>query len=122
MRQTYDRILDQVKGRYGEMETSDQQLGDMLRYYKMEPFEVGAKGDFEEMVDNKENVRHGIYNTDHGPPGTHWFAVYDGYVYDPLGDDQSRTPEQPRQDEDCGQRCVAYLVMCKRLKRGAIKM
>lgn len=104
------------------METSDSQLREMLSYYKLTPFEVGNKTDFEEMVDNKENIRHCIYNTDHGPPGTHWFAVYDGYVYDPLGDDQSRTPEQPREDEDCGQRCVAYLLMCKKLKRGAIGM
>lgn len=104
------------------METSDQQLRDMLKHYKLTPYEVGSKTDFEQMVDNKENIRHCIYNTDHTPPGTHWFAVYDGYVYDPLGDDQSRTPEQPREDEDCGQRCVAYLLMCKKLKRGAIRM
>lgn len=122
MRQAYDRVLDEVKGRYGDAQTSDEELRRMLHHYKITPSEVGSKSDFESMVDNKENVPYAIYNTDHTPPGTHWFAVCEGYVYDPLGDDQSRTPEQPREDEDCGQRCVAYLLMCKRLKRGAIRM
>ena len=122
MHQAYDKVLDQVKGRYGEMETSDSQLRDMLRHYKLTPFEVGTKGLFEQNADNGTTPKYAIYNTDHTPPGTHWFCTYDGYVYDPLGDDQSRTPEQPKEDEDCGQRCVAYLLMCKKLKRGAILM
>ena len=102
------------------METSDAQLREMLNHYKLTPNEVGNKTDFMESADNNHGPSYAIYNTDHGPPGTHWFAVYDGYVYDPLGDDQSGTAEQPKEDEDCGQRCVAYLLMCKQLKRGAV--
>lgn len=122
IKQIYDRILDGVQGRYGNQVTSDQELREMMNHYKLTPGEVGSKGDFESMVDNKENVLYGIYNTDHHPPGTHWFCVYDGYVYDPLGDDQSKTPEQPKEDDDCGQRCIAYLIMCKKLGKGAILM
>jgi len=121
VRSTYDRILDQVRGRYGDQITSDADLRSMLEYYKISPYVVGSKTDFNTLADKPKPIAHGIFNTDPAPPGTHWFAVYDGYVYDPLGDDQSRTQEQPDEADDCGQRCVAYLLMCKRLKRGAIK-
>lgn len=104
------------------METSDQELRNMMAHYKLTPGEVGNKTDFENMVDNNENIKYGIYNTDHTPPGTHWFCVYDGFVYDPLGDDMSRSAEQPKQDQDCGQRCIAYLLMCKQMGKGAILM
>ena len=73
------------------------------------------------MADSGSKVKYGIYNTDEAPPGTHWFAVYDGYVYDPFGDDQSKSAEQKDSEDNCGQRCVAYLRMCKRMKKGAIK-
>lgn len=122
MRQVYDRILDQVIGRYGNQQTSDSQLRSMLDHYRLTPYEVGSKTTFLERTDpDGDDIRYGIYNTDHTPPGTHWFCTYDGYVYDPLGDDDSRTQEQPDDTDDCGQRCIAYLLMCKRLKRGSIR-
>jgi len=118
VRSQYERILDQVLGRYGENTTSTGELEEMLRYYRLTPCEVGSKTDFERSADGDQNARppFGIYNTDRAPPGTHWFAVYEGYVYDPLGDDASRTPEQATEEDNCGQRCVAYLILCKKLK------
>ena len=114
MRKVYDKLFDEVVGRFGDNETSDVELRRMLQYYKLTPYEVGNKREFIEMVDEGPKVKYGIYNTDETPPGTHWFCVYDGYVYDPFGDDRSKTSEQEDHEENCGQRCVAYLRMCKR--------
>lgn len=51
------------------------------------------------------------------PPGEHWVAYYKGYKYDPLGKDSSKSAEQNKVEENCGQRCVAYLDMCKKRNR-----
>lgn len=50
------------------------------------------------------------------PPGKHWVAYYKGVKYDPLGEDRSGDAEQNDVETNCGQRCIAYLLMCK--KRG----
>lgn len=105
-----------MRREFGKEETSTSQLRNMLDHYGMDDFVVGARGDYDEHHEKGEDApRGGIYNTDHGPPGTHWFCVFDQYVYDPLGDDKSGTQEQPTEATDCGQRCVAYLLLCRGL-------
>jgi len=51
------------------------------------------------------------------PPGQHWVAYYKGYKYDPLGKDSSQSAEQNDVETNCGQRCLAYLDMCKKANR-----
>ncbi len=47
------------------------------------------------------------------PPGEHWVAYYKGVKYDPLGKDRSGDAEQDDTETNCGQRCVAYLLLCR---------
>lgn len=109
---------------YGREQTSDQQLREMMDRYGLRPNKVGSKADFERDAQGRfrGGAKYAIYNTDPAPPGTHWFAVHEGYVYDPLGDDRSKTQEQPDSSDDCGQRCVAYHILCKRRKNGSIEL
>lgn len=108
---------------YGDDTTSDQELRDMMRRYGLSGGKVGSKADFERDAARRfQGIKYAIYNTDPAPPGTHWFAVHEGYVYDPLGDDKSRTAEQPQSSDDCGQRCVAYHILCKRRRNGSIEL
>ena len=51
------------------------------------------------------------------PPGQHWVCYYKGYRYDPLGKDSSQSAEQNDVETNCGQRCIAYLTMCKKKNR-----
>tara|TARA_Y100000114_G_scaffold99370_1_gene92546 strand:- start:1656 stop:1991 length:336 start_codon:yes stop_codon:yes gene_type:complete len=105
-----------VRREFGRDETSTPQLENMLQHYGVKDFTVGTRTDYDHHHDQGDEApRAGIFNTDHGPPGTHWFCVYDQYVYDPLGDDHSGTQEQPEEATDCGQRCVAYIVLCEKL-------
>lgn len=105
-----------MRKEFGRDETSTTQLTNMLQHYGIESFAVGNRTDYDEHHDQGESApRCGIFNTDPGPPGTHWFCVFDQYVYDPLGDDKSGTPEQPKEATDCGQRCVAYIILCTKL-------
>lgn len=109
-------MLSSVRKEFGKGETSTSQLENMLEHYGVEDYEVGTRTDYDEHHQmGKGAPRCGIYNTDAGPPGTHWFCVFDQYVYDPLGDDKSGTAEQPKEGTDCGQRCVAYILLCKEL-------
>jgi hypothetical protein len=48
------------------------------------------------------------------PPGQHWVAYYKGIKYDPLGKDRSGSAEQNDVETNCGQRCLGYLLLCKK--------
>ena len=99
--------------------TSNTELEKLLDQFGM--LDDGEVGTYTEFAGNSESgdwPTYGIYNTMRGPPGQHWFCCYRGKKYDPLGEDGSRTQEQPDESNNCGQRCVAYLLMCKRAKVG----
>jgi hypothetical protein len=96
----------------------------MAKYYNLGHMVVGTRGLLDAQPAAGETasqtqpegrvLRQAILNTAYEPPGVHWFAVKNGYVYDPLGNDASRSAEQPVDTTDCGQRCIAYLLLCKR--------
>lgn len=94
--------------------TNNTELLNLLRKYDLEPCEVEPYTKYEENMLSGDFPTYGIYNTMRTPPGEHWFCCYKGRKYDPLGKDGSRSQEQPDDTDDCGQRCVAYLLMCKR--------
>ena len=57
-----------------------------------------------------------IVNLDkHDMPGSHWVAMADSMVYDSFGRDvglgttTERDIEQEKIEDDCGQRCIAFL-------------
>lgn len=123
----YRELLRRIHSRYGtgKMDkTSNVELKKMMDGQGLVPNEVGTILDYEANSENGEwkGPPFAIYNTDDGPPGIHWFAVHEGYVYDPFGDDKSKSQEQPYSDKDCGQRCVAYLLLCKRHGNKSIMM
>ena len=112
----YYSILDRVeKAAKHNKQTSDAELRKLLDQYGM--LDEGEVGSFKVYENNSLSGKwpvYGIYNTMRAPPGQHWFCCYKGKKYDPLGKDGSRTQEQPDKSDNCGQRCVAYLLMCKR--------
>lgn len=122
----YTKILNDVRQRMGTEITSSDILERYMRKYGLTPCEVGTLLDYKDRIEllkgdgNTAIAKYGIYNTMEGPPGQHWYCCYGSYKYDPLGDDTSNTQEQPNNTNDCGQRCIAYLIMCKR-NHGPIK-
>ena len=117
----YYKILDRVIRDFKHHgTTSDQELRKALARYNLEPGQVGTFSDYEACLETNQFPPYAIYNTMRGPPGEHWFCCYKGVKYDPLGKDKSRSAEQPDESENCGQRCIAYLIMCKRadVKKG----
>ena len=122
----YNRMLSKVRRLFGHVNsTSQSELEQMLKKLNLQPAEVGTKALYEKREDNLKGLgswrsgssappKYGIYNTMYKPPGEHWFCCFDDYMYDPLGKDASKTQEQPYNTDDCGQRCIAYLLLCKR--------
>lgn len=111
----YHRILDNViREMGGEQATTNSELEHYLQRFGLTPCEVGTLGNYEKRTRTVNPPKYGIYNTMYEAPGQHWFCCYGNYKYDPLGDDASDTQEQPSGDDDCGQRCIAYLLMCKK--------
>lgn len=105
--------------------TSLQDLENALKKLNLQPGEVGTITDYQARMNEIKGgganvVKYGIYNTMEGPPGQHWFCCYEDYKYDPLGDDSSDTQEQPTKADDCGQRCLAYLLLCK-INKGPVR-
>ena len=135
VRRKYDRLLKHVTAKFGNQETSDDELRQMAKHYKLGNIEIGSRkilmeqkgpemegeGEGGKPKDKGRIIKQAILNTSFHPPGVHWHAVKDGYVYDPLGDDLSGSAEQPKSDDDCGQRCIAYLLLCKQLG-GSVRM
>lgn len=121
----YNRTLSKVHRLFGHRnETSSVELQQMLKRLGLTPSEVGPKDMMERRKETqkkkgkwrgtgKNAPKYGIYNTAYKPPGEHWVCCYDDYTYDPLGDDASGSQEQPDDTDDCGQRCVAYLLLCR---------
>lgn len=123
----YNQMREKVKNNaINHMQsTSLSDLENAMRKLGLQPGEVGTISDYHRRLQIQGQgsgsfAKYGIYNTMDGPPGQHWFCCYGTYKYDPLGDDSSDTQEQPTGDDDCGQRCLAYLLLCK-AKGGAIK-
>lgn len=117
----YNKILYQVCSKMGRKITSSSELEQALVKFGLSPCEVGPLSMYENRKNGGKAPKYGIYNTMYEAPGQHWFCCYENYKYDPLGDDQSDTQEQPDNTDDCGQRCIAYLLMCKK-NGGAIRM
>jgi hypothetical protein len=117
----YNSILNAIVASMGSQDTDSSELQRRLEYLNLKPCQVGTRIDYDArrrlINDGKMVPLFGIYNTMDGPPGQHWFCCYGSYKYDPLGDDSSDTQEQPDSATDCGQRCIAYLVMCNKYKR-----
>lgn len=114
----YTKILQRVRSIMGVQDTSSAQLESAMRRFGLVPSEVGALGKYKARMEKLRGQgsapKYGIYNTMEGPPGQHWFCCYGDYKYDPLGNDRSNTQEQPDNTDDCGQRCIAYLLMCRK--------
>lgn len=110
----------------GKGSTSDSELRNGLKKFGLSPAQVGPLSLYQKRVARLKAAgrrgvpKYGIYNTMDTAPGAHWFCTYDTYKYDPLGDDTSNTQDQPSNTNDCGQRCIAYLLMCKQ-HGGAIR-
>lgn len=111
----YNAILKRVHFDMGHADsTSNTELEAMLDHYGLRPYEVGPSGLMHART--AESPKYAIYNTAAAPPGEHWICFYGDYMYDPLGEDSSGSQEQPDEADDCGQRCVAYLLLCKRTR------
>ena len=121
----YNRALAKVHRLFGhKKQTSLVELEHMLQRLGLTPSEVGPKDMLEKRQElrkkkkqwrgaGKDTPKYGIYNTAYKPPGKHWLCCYEDYMYDPLGKDASGTQEQPDEADDCGQRCIAYFLLCK---------
>lgn len=109
-----------IKGGINEEDegTSDVELRRCMKNLGLEPHFVGIRKDFDRMQDDIRpgKTPFGIFNTASTGGGVHWFACYDGVVYDPFGDDRSKTQEQPYSEDTCGERCIAWLLMCNLMK------
>jgi len=114
----YNRFLEEVKKafKHGNITSNTELEKHMDQYGMLDDGEVGTYTDYEDKTLSGQWPTYAIYNTMRGPPGQHWFCCYKGRKYDPLGMDGSGTQEQPDGMDDCGQRCIAYLLMCKRTK------
>lgn len=97
--------------------TSNFELEDGLKKLRLQPFFVGTVCDIKSMKKQGRVPTYAIANISCEPPGKHWVAYYKGTRYDPLGDDRSKSQEQPDEDKDCGQRCIAYLLLCRHYTR-----
>jgi len=105
--------LERVRSDCGHSErTSLPDLEKALEYYNLYPAEVGVAEDH--IYRDIFSPKYGVYNTMNGPPGEHWIACYNNYTYDSFGRDASQDAEQEESEDDCGQRCIAWLMLCKR--------
>ena len=116
--QEYDQYFRRAKRVVGHGKTtSNLELEKALDYLRLRPFKVCTECDVKTMKDQGTLPPYVIANIMCGPPGQHWVAYYKGYKYDPLGKDSSKSAEQNNVETNCGQRCVAYLEMCKKKNR-----
>lgn len=105
--QEYNRHFQTAKKvvGHGTTTTSDE-LEKGMRKLGLRPMAVGT------VCDPKDKT-YMIVNESCELPGTHWVAYYKGARYDPLGKDRSKSAEQKDSETNCGQRCLAYLLMCR---------
>jgi hypothetical protein len=113
--QDYEAYFKRAKRVVGHGKTtSNIELEKALDYLALRPNKVCTECDVAKMKDSGTLPPFVIANTMCKPPGQHWVAYYKGYKYDPLGKDSSKSAEQNDVETNCGQRCVAYLEMCKK--------
>lgn len=116
--QEYDQFFKRAKRVVGHgRTTSNVELEKALDKLGIRPSKVCTECDVKTMKSQGTLPTYVISNTMCGPPGQHWIAYYKGYKYDPLGKDSSKTAEQNKIETNCGQRCIAYLEMCKKKNR-----
>lgn len=94
--------------------TTNHELEKAMNKMGIRPNFVGTVCDVDKMKANGTLPRYVIANIMCKPPGQHWIAYYKGYKYDSLGKDKSNSAEQNDVETNCGQRCIAYLEMCKK--------
>lgn len=97
--------------------TTNVELEKAMNYLGLRPNTVCTECDVADMKSKGTLPTFVIANIMCKPPGQHWVAYYKGYKYDPLGKDSSKSAEQNDVETNCGQRCVAYLDMCKKKNR-----
>lgn len=103
----FNRHLETAKKVVGHgTTTNNHELEKGLRKLGLTPMAVGT-------VCDPKKATYMIANESCKPPGTHWVAYYKGARYDPLGKDKSGSAEQNNSETNCGQRCIAYLLMCR---------
>lgn len=106
----FDKYFKIAKKAVGHAHTSTNvELERAMKKLKLVPSKVGTKCD-------PKDATYMIGNESCSPPGTHWVAYYKGVRYDPLGKDRSKTAEQADAETNCGQRCIAYLLLCRAKK------
>lgn len=111
----YNNHLRRAKKVVGHGTTTDNiELGAAMKKLGLNPGKVCTECDVREMKEGGALPPYVIANIMCEPPGKHWVAYYKGYKYDPLGKDSSKSAEQNDEETNCGQRCLAYLAMCKK--------
>ena len=114
----YDSHLSKAKRAVGHGKTTNNvELKKAMQYLGLTPCEVGTECDVASLKSKGTLPKYMIANISCEPPGKHWVAYFRGYKYDPLGKDASNTAEQNDVETNCGQRCIAYLMMCKKKNR-----
>lgn len=114
----YNKLLERTTEIMGHNSTtSNFALEDALKKLRLQPFFVGTICELRALKKQGRLPMYSIANISCEPPGKHWVAYYRGTRYDPLGDDRSGSQEQPTKDKDCGQRCIAYLLLCRHYTR-----
>lgn len=135
---TYISILKILRKRYGNKATTDTQLTRIGKKYFNNVY-IGTYPWDTYPLSNLPEYGFAIINTDDSKKGgTHWVAIHNYknkmYVYDSFGRitknilkkfnkritgkglkiiDSRRDPEQQGYQEDCGLRCIAWLLIIK---------
>ena len=118
----------------GDAETSQEQLNKMTKALMGKFFQGCYARGKEPAIDRKH--RHAvIVNTDDGPPGEHWIAIYrepghQDLVYDSFGRGTmsfkgkatDKDAEQHKSEHWCGQACLAFALTARLLGQKAKKV
>jgi len=112
---SYNSYLKEIELVLGTQVTNSRQLEAMcIRFFPKHFQGVYARDKF-----LPQKGKYAIVNLDKtGQPGTHWVAVADGLLYDSFGRLNTLQQNLPTTEEDieqgylqenCGQRCIAWL-------------
>ena len=116
---TYGMYLRIVEHMMGHSSTSsEQELRDAGKALFASKFDDVYAFDefFYQTMYTQKTPKYCIINTDiRAEGGEHWFAWADGHIYDSFGrealGDTSGDAEQNIQEKNCGQRCLAWLLV-----------
>ena len=112
--QAYRPHLTAAKRAVGHARTtSNIELEDAMKRLGLSPGVVTHECEVRRLKRQGKLPRFVIANIMCKPPGQHWVAYYKGVKYDPLGKDRSGDAEQEKVETNCGQRCIAYLLLCR---------